>query len=117
MKIYSGALSGKNKDSPPLFVTRNGFKRRILLQEPRKSVELSVANGVDRNVLLISYTLLLDYTGDTNIAETSYLPFSVRFQETLNKNTWFFLSNRIETFLREADRTKVDFDFQYESEA
>ncbi|PKA04460.1 hypothetical protein CH375_10840 [Leptospira ellisii] len=97
-------------------MTRNGFKRRILLQEPKKAVELSVANGLERNVLLISYTLLLDYTGDSNIAESSYLQFSVRFQDTLNKNTWFFLSNRIETFLREADRTKVDFDFQYESE-
>ncbi len=114
MKIYSGAFTSPKVEQPPLFVTKNGLKRKISVQEPQKVVEKSLAYSLEKNVLLISYTLLLDHTGDTRIAESTYLRFSERFRETFTQDSWFFLSNRIETFLKENEQSKLDF--QYESE-
>ncbi|MCG6167960.1 LIC14007 family protein [Leptospira sanjuanensis] len=111
MKIYSGIIGSTKLDQPPMFVTKNGLKKRMPIQEPQKVLETSLAYSLEKNVLLISYNLLLDHTGDTKLAESSYLQFSARFHETFTQESWFFLSNRIETFLREYEQAKLDFHY------
>lgn len=76
-------------------------------------IETSLIHSLEKNLLLISYTLLLDYTGNSQIAEDHYLQFSNRFRNTFNQDSWFFLSNRIETFLKDEERSILDF--QYDS--
>ncbi|EMO65062.1 LIC14007 family protein [Leptospira borgpetersenii] len=109
MKIYSGAISSSKSNQPFLFVTKNGSKRKIPLYEPQKVLETALAYDFEKNVLIISYNLLLDHTGDSNLAESGYLPFSARFYEIFIQDSWFFLSNRIETFLREREQTNLIF--------
>ncbi|EMY78865.1 hypothetical protein LEP1GSC060_1133 [Leptospira weilii serovar Ranarum str. ICFT] len=111
MKIYSGAMIPSKLDQPSLFVTKNGLKRKIPVQEPQKVLETSLAYRLEKNVLVISYNLLLDHTGDSKLAEKDYLQFSARFHEIFVQDSWFFLSNRIETFLREREQAKLDFHY------
>ncbi|AVV49489.1 hypothetical protein LEP1GSC120_2368 [Leptospira santarosai str. 200702252] len=109
MKIYSGAISSSKSNQPFLFVTKDGLKRKIPIYEPQKVLETSLVYGFEKNVLVISYNLLLNHTGDSNLAENGYLPFSARFYEIFIQDSWFFLSNRIETFLREREQTNLIF--------
>ncbi|ABJ75940.1 hypothetical protein LEP1GSC016_0982 [Leptospira borgpetersenii serovar Hardjo-bovis str. Sponselee] len=60
MKIYSGAISSSKSNQPFLFVTKNGSKRKIPLYEPQKVLETALAYDFEKNVLIISYNLLLD---------------------------------------------------------
>ncbi|EPG51714.1 LIC14007 family protein [Leptospira kirschneri] len=113
MKIYSGDIISSKLEKPFLFVTKNGLKKKILIQEPRKVLETSLANNLEKNVLVISYNLLLDHTGDSRLAENDCLSFSNRFREIFARDSWFFLSNRIETFLKEREQDK--FYFHYDS--
>ncbi|EMG23651.1 hypothetical protein LEP1GSC150_3890 [Leptospira interrogans serovar Copenhageni str. LT2050] len=48
MKIYSGDIISSKLEKPFLFVTKNGFKKKILIQEPRKVLETSLANSLEK---------------------------------------------------------------------
>lgn len=109
MKIYSGDIISSKLEKPFLFVTKNGFKKKILIQEPRKVLETSLANSLEKNVLIISYNLLLDHTGDSKLAENDCLSFSNRFREIFAQDSWFFYLIELKHFLKNENKINSTF--------
>lgn len=109
MKIYSGDIISSKLEKPFLFVTKNGFKRKIPIQEPHKVLETSLANNLEKSVLVISYNLLLDHTGDSRLAENDYLSFSNRFREVFTQDSWFFYPIESKHFLKNENKINSIF--------
>lgn len=111
MKVYS-AERVPNSIDYNLYVTEGNSKVRLILQEPNIS-GLQELPAQDRVLRYLSYTILLNYTGDPVFSSNCTNRFLNFLNDIIHRDSWFFLANRIEQFIKDFENFGVEISYDF----
>ncbi|TGK14775.1 hypothetical protein EHO61_17050 [Leptospira fluminis] len=111
MKVYSAERVPNSVDYN-LYVTDGNSKVRLLLQEP-KLPALRELPAQDRVLRCLSFTILLNYTDDAAFASSNSGRFLNYLEDIIHRDSWFFLANRVEQFIKEFENFGVEISYDF----
>ncbi|TGL59533.1 LIC14007 family protein [Leptospira sarikeiensis] len=111
MKVYS-ADRVPNAAEYNLYVTEGNSKTRLSLFEPDLPgyFELSVNDKVLKS---LAYTVLLNYTQDREFALRNTNRFLNFLNDIIHRDSWFFLANRVEQFIKDVENFGVEISYDF----
>lgn len=111
MKVYSADRISNSTDYN-LYVTEGSAKSRLILSEPSLP-NLHELPAHDRVLKSLAYTILVNYTHDESFALRNTNRFLTFLSDIVHRDSWFFLANRVEQFIKEVESFGVEISYDF----
>ncbi|PJZ69463.1 hypothetical protein CH373_15315 [Leptospira perolatii] len=111
MKVYSAERVPNSVDFN-LYVTEGSSKDRLVIEEPNLP-QMTEMPAQERAIRCVCYSILLNYTGDPNFSARHTNRFLHFLSDIIHKDSWFFLANRIELFIKEVENFGVEISYDF----
>ncbi|TGK04143.1 hypothetical protein EHQ53_03065 [Leptospira langatensis] len=111
MKVYS-AERVPNSTDYNLYITEGNSKTRLILSEPSLPgySELSINDKVLKS---LAYSILLNYTQDREFSNRNTNRFLNFLSDIVHRDSWFFLANRVEQFIKDVESFGVEISYDF----